>query len=137
MYKVSDFTGVKCSFVGATTAVEFDIDFDGTFNKKETPNASSGTGSFVFVLLNTDLARSPIRQLQCTGKAVISSDRKRRLSSGSSSDNGLVRSLQETPEDVETPFSIGLTITDEDSGASSVSVTAFALAGGSLAAALL
>ena len=136
MYKVSDFTDVKCSFVGATTPVEFDIDFDGTFNKKETPNAS-GTGSFVFVLLNTDLARSTIRQLQCTGKAVISSDRKRRLSSGSSSDNGLVRSLQETPEDVETPFSIGLTIKTDDSGASSVSVTAFALAGGSLAAALL
>ena len=139
LYKVSDFTGVKCSFVGANPAVEFPIEFGDTFNVIETPN-DYGCGSFVFVLLNEDLQKSTIRQLSCTGKVSLVSERKttgasRRLSSGSSSEND--RSLQETPENVETTFSIDLTITDEDSGATSVSITAFALAGGSLAAALL
>ena len=128
---------MKCSFVGDSEGVEFDINFDGTFNKMETPN-DYGCGSFVFVLLNSELAKSESRELSCTGKAVITSERQiRRLSSGSSTDNGNVRTLQETPEDVEATFSIDITITDEDSGAFSASITAFSLAAGSLAAALL
>ena len=134
------FNDVKCTFVGTETA--FDIVFDDVFNVIET-DTESGTGSFFFVLQSTFVALSDVRQLQCTGKVVLSSTRKpqtqRLLSSRSSSnyDNGFVRTLQETLEDVETTFSIDLTIIDEDSGASCASSTAAALAVGSLAAVLL